>query len=633
MATSDSGDASPTTPTRQPTRREAAGSSSSSGVAGRLRSASLKFLESSPPSGMWDATGDVLAKAPTPMEIRRGSFSHNGWDGPMQRRHTIIDEENVQRLSLSRSNSAQTTGLTKSPSTPMRTHAEEDEDELAGFFGRERMDNQSFSRQGGKEPTSKSAPKSAPDPYPLDIDDEDLEDEGKPKPPRKLPKKFMDPSEDVKPFPSRPLPNKFADPPEISPSTKRKSGPPVFVDPLADEDDPFPNVFGRGEMTDQSFVPRANQGLPKKFLDPTDDAVALSKSPTATKPRQKSLTVTSEKPARPSTSSTPSPTQGPNAEGIYPNAEGIYPNAEGIYPNGYKFPPKHTWGEATLIGLKGFWKFFITPLGFLITIYGLNVIAWGGMLFLLLIGGGSEYMCYPERLHGIKDCNDLYSPRRIWIEIDSQILNALFCVTGFGLIPWRFRDLYYLLQWRLRGQHHALRRLAGINRGWLRLPGSADLPVPIHISTTVPTSSSLTAEHNPALPLPVSKTPDEPLTGIRAPATKLWKLDYVIWAYVLNTFLQAVLSGFMWGLDRFKRPSWSTGTFVAMACIVAGLGGLMAFNEGKAVKRVEGIPVEEEEVLRDLEKGVGGTKGERLKKGEKGKKGDVKGLRWFLRWG
>ncbi|KAL8796771.1 MAG: hypothetical protein Q9195_000854 [Heterodermia aff. obscurata] len=597
MATNDSGDASPTTPTRQPTRRETAGSSSTSGVTGRLRSASLKFLESSPPSGMWDATGNVLAKAPTPMEIRRGSFSHNGWDGPMQRRHSNIDEENVLKLSLSRSNSAQTAALAKSPSTPMGTHAEEDEDELAGFFGRERMDNQSFSRQGGKKP----APKSAPDPYPLDIDDEDLEDEGKPKAPRRLPKKFMDPSDDEKPFPSRPLPNKFAEPSEISPSTKRKSGPPVFIDPLADEDDPFPNVFGRGEMTDQSFVPRANKGLPKKFLDPTDDAVALTKS-SGTKPLQKSLTVTSEKPARPSSSSTPSPTQGPNAEGVY--------------PNGYKFPPKHTWGEATLIGLKGFWKFFITPLGFLITIYGLNVIAWGGMLFLLLIGGGSEYMCYPEHLHGIKDCNDLYSPRRIWIEIDSQILNALFCVTGFGLIPWRFRDLYYLLQWRLRGQHNALRRLAGINRGWLRLPGSTDLPVPMNVSSTIPTSSSLTAEHNPALPLPVSKTPDEPLTGIRAPATKPWKLDYVIWAYVLNTFLQAVLSGFMWGFNRFKRPSWSTGTFVALACIVAGLGGLMAFNEGKAVKRVEGIPVEEEEVLGDVEKGV---------EGRKQKKGDVAG--------
>lgn len=280
------------------------------------------------------------------------------------------------------------------------------------------------------------------------------------------------------------------------------------------------------------------------------------------------------------------------------------PNAQGIYPNGYRFPPRHTWGEATLIGLKGFWKFTITPLGFLIVLYGLNVVAWGGMLFLLLIGGGSQYMCYPAYLHGIKDCNDLYSPRRIWIEIDSQILNALFCVTGFGLIPWRFRDLYYLLQYRIRGKHSALRKLAGINRTWFRLEGSSDLPVPMNLSSTLPTSSSLTAEHNPSLPLPVSKTPDEPLTGIRARPTKLWRLDFVIWAYVLNTFLQVVLSGFMWGYNRFERPSWSTGTFVALACIVAGLGGLMVFVEGKRVKTIEGIPVEAGEVLADVERGL-----------------------------
>ena len=30
----------------------------------------------------------------------------------------------------------------------------------------------------------------------------------------------------------------------------------------------------------------------------------------------------------------------------------------------------------------------------------------------------------------------------------------------------------------------------------------------------------------------------------------------------------------------------------------------MAFNEGKAVKKIEGIPVEEEIVLQDVEKGV-----------------------------
>lgn len=274
------------------------------------------------------------------------------------------------------------------------------------------------------------------------------------------------------------------------------------------------------------------------------------------------------------------------------------PNADGVYPNGYKFPPKHTRKEAMSIGFKAFCKYTITPLGFLVVVYCLNVVAWGGMLFLLLIGGGKQYMCYPERLHGIKDCNDLWSPRRIWIEIDSQILNALFCVTGLGLIPWRFRDLYYLLQYRLLHKQSGLRKLGGIHNGWLRLPGSTELPVK-------PKSAYLAEDlDNPAIPIPASKFPDGPLTGIRAPATKLWKLDYVIWAMVLNTFLQCVLCGFMWGYSRFTRPSWATGTFIALACIVAGLGGLMTFQEAKKVKAVEGIPPDDADVLQDIEKKV-----------------------------
>jgi len=57
------------------------------------------------------------------------------------------------------------------------------------------------------------------------------------------------------------------------------------------------------------------------------------------------------------------------------------------YANGYQFPPKHTWGQSTTIGLHAFWKFFLTPFGFIIVVYSLNVVAWGGMLFLVLIGG------------------------------------------------------------------------------------------------------------------------------------------------------------------------------------------------------------------------------------------------------
>jgi len=39
------------------------------------------------------------------------------------------------------------------------------------------------------------------------------------------------------------------------------------------------------------------------------------------------------------------------------------------FDNGYQFPPKHTWIESTVIFLTAFWKFFITPIGFLVTIY------------------------------------------------------------------------------------------------------------------------------------------------------------------------------------------------------------------------------------------------------------------------
>ena len=261
------------------------------------------------------------------------------------------------------------------------------------------------------------------------------------------------------------------------------------------------------------------------------------------------------------------------------------------YPNGYQFPPKHTWAEATSIALRGSIKFVLTPLGFLITLYGLNVVAWGGMLFLLLINS-SPAMCHPS-------CNAINSSRRIWIEIDSQILNALFCVTGFGLIPWRFRDFYYLLKWRIGKQPNALRRLAGIHSGWFRLPGSEKLQL-------VPSTDD---EANPAVPIPLMKAPPPPLTGVRAPRSALWKLDFVIWMFVLNTFLQVVLSGFMWGLNRIDRPSWSTGTFVAMACIVAAAGGLVIFLDGKKVKNIEGVPVSGEDLARlkrgqiDLEEG------------------------------
>ena len=48
---------------------------------------------------------------------------------------------------------------------------------------------------------------------------------------------------------------------------------------------------------------------------------------------------------------------------------------------------------------------------------------------------------------------------------------------------------------------------------------------------------------------------------------------------------------------------------------MAGLGGLMCFTEGKRIKAVEGVPVEEEKLLGEVERDV--EAGEGTKEGKK----------------
>lgn len=60
------------------------------------------------------------------------------------------------------------------------------------------------------------------------------------------------------------------------------------------------------------------------------------------------------------------------------------PAAAAPFANGYHFPPKHSFAQSSKEGALAAWNYVTTPLGFCITIYGLNIVAWGGMLFLLL---------------------------------------------------------------------------------------------------------------------------------------------------------------------------------------------------------------------------------------------------------
>ncbi|KFA52759.1 hypothetical protein S40293_00983 [Stachybotrys chartarum IBT 40293] len=404
------------------------------------------------------------------------------------------------------------------------------------------------------------------------------------------------PNDNVEPFPSMdPEPTTAPSPPHsISQSTHGRSGA-IVNRPAASS-----SLTGRLRAASKSFE---ESRVPEGFMAATGDiASSIISIPAAGKPISDSTTTdvsshTQHPP--PSTPDQQAPGWAASKASPQTNTEtSIAQEPPGAAPfdNGYHFPPKHAFAESTKLGLIAFWKYVRTPLGFCVTIYGLNVVAWGGMLFLLLCNA-SPAMCYP-------DCNDINSPRRVWIEITSQILNALFCVTGFGLIPWRFRDLWFLLQYRLLGKPMALRRLAGINRGWFRLQGSTELPISLGPKNV---EASVGAAESTAIPFPLNKIPDAPLTGVRAKPTPTWKLDAAIWLMVMNTFLQAVLAGFMWGMNRYNRPSWATGLFIGLAFGVAGISGYITFLEGKAVKKVEGVPISANDLERlesDREKGI-----------------------------
>lgn len=296
------------------------------------------------------------------------------------------------------------------------------------------------------------------------------------------------------------------------------------------------------------------------------------------------------------------------------------------FDNGYHFPPSYPKREAFKHGTMAFLRYSITPVGFCVVLYGLNVVAWGGMLFLLLCNA-SPAMCYP-------DCNDINSPRRKWVEYDSQVLTALFSLTGFGLAPWRFRDLYYLMKYRLQHKPEGLRRLAGIHRDWFRMPGTEALPIDVGPANVEEQVRAGVVQES-LVPVPMGKISEAPLTGVRAPATKVWKMDFMIWMMVWNTLFQCVLSGVMWGMNRFDRPSWSTGLFVALGCIVAAVGGIVMFVEGKKVKSIEGVPLTDRDrarLERDQELGITHynnikdkpLKKEKSKRSKKSKSSDTK---------
>lgn len=201
------------------------------------------------------------------------------------------------------------------------------------------------------------------------------------------------------------------------------------------------------------------------------------------------------------------------------------------------------------------YKFTITPTKAFIIIYGINIIAWGAMLFFLLLNVGPMQK----------------EQKEIWIEIDSQILNALFCLTSWGLAPWRVRDTYWLIMWRFGSDaksKSSIEQLARRNAGWLRMK-----------------ECDLIESHEAILS-------QNTLTGKIAPPTKTWKIDFVVINLLLNSLFQVGMATFMWMYNRHNRPSFGVGLFIGLGCFSSLLAGAMSWSEARKIKLIEGPKVE-----------------------------------------
>ncbi|CAG7562032.1 unnamed protein product [Fusarium equiseti] len=214
----------------------------------------------------------------------------------------------------------------------------------------------------------------------------------------------------------------------------------------------------------------------------------------------------------------------------------------------------------------------------LLIVYCLNVVAWGGMIF-LLICNAAPAMCHPT-------CDDINSPRQKWIEIDSQILNALFCIPAFWLAPRRCIEFWKAVKYTTKKDKTALRQLAATYREWFRLPGSDSIPA--HVGPAeVEAWLNETSCQEEIYPCPASSIPESPPSGRRAMPSRVWKLQTVIGLSLLNTIFQVILSLFMWCYNRHNRPAWSVGLFLCLAFVSSIGAGVLQFLEKKKVQRVE----------------------------------------------
>ncbi|KAL7414276.1 hypothetical protein BDY24DRAFT_386389 [Mrakia frigida] len=242
--------------------------------------------------------------------------------------------------------------------------------------------------------------------------------------------------------------------------------------------------------------------------------------------------------------------------------------------------------------LIGMWEFLKTPFGICVAFYGFNVVFWGAAIVFFLAKFINFHNKYKQDL---------------WVEITSQIVNALFTITGIGLLPSRIVDAYRMfIIWRLKRVSRRLR----LARGEPICEDPDDLPDPLLDPNFVPV---LTVKQQDQLRYQQTKF-SASQTWYRPHATethRAFPIRWALWNTLLmlgNSFFQVILCVCMWTLSTYSggritlrmgtlyvRPPWTTGCLIPLS-FLCGIGAaVVIWQGGQRSKKVQEV----EDKLRD----------------------------------
>jgi len=223
--------------------------------------------------------------------------------------------------------------------------------------------------------------------------------------------------------------------------------------------------------------------------------------------------------------------------------------------------------------MRGVWSFLKTPMGVVAGIYGFCVIFWGAAIVFFL----AKFINFHNA-----------NTQGFWIEVSSQIENGLFTVTGIGLIPSRVLDTYRIVKiWLYKRRTRKLRAKAGLPQ----LYDVDDLPDPAYDPNYIHVLPEKEQKdlHRQQLKFQHHQT------WYRAHGTETHRAFPIGTALLIcclndgNSIFQIMLCGTMWGLNRFERPPWSTGSLIPASFLCGIMAGVFIWRGSQKTKRTKKV--------------------------------------------